>query len=258
MLLAIDVGNTNITFGVYCEDKLLFVSRIATNTKKMEDEYAVEIRQILELYNVDTESIRGAIVSSVVPKLSHDIPAAIHKLFAVDCVVVGADTVHDLDIVTDNPGEIGADLLVDCMAGRARCTWPCIIIDMGTATKLLVLDKQGRFCGAVIAPGLGVSLDALVSNAALLSSVALKAPPSVIGKNTTGCIQSGLIHGSAAMLDGLCSRIEEEMGESCAVIATGGYAKEVVKNCTRNIEYCETFLIEGLKIIYDLHRQNQQ
>ncbi|WP_099204028.1 type III pantothenate kinase [Scatolibacter rhodanostii] len=251
MLLAIDVGNTNITLGVYQENKLLFVSRIATDNKRMEDQYAVEIRLILELHQVKCEDIDGAILSSVVPKLSHDIPAAVQKLFGIDCVIVGTDTVHDLEIVTDMPQETGADLLADCIAGKKFCTWPCIIIDMGTATKMLVLDKQGRFCGAVIAPGLGVSLDALVSNAALLSSVAAKAPRQVMGTNTTHCIQSGIIHGSAAMLDGMCERIEEELGEKCDVIATGGHAREVVHNCRRKIPYSETFLIEGLKIIYD-------
>lgn len=251
MLLAVDVGNTNITFGVYENENLRFVSRMATDTSRLEDQYAVEISQILALHGVDSASVDGAIVSSVVPKLSHDIPAAIRKLFHIEALMVGADTVPDLQIVTDNAKETGADLLVDCVSAKATCTCPCIVIDMGTATKLLILDKHGRFCGAVIAPGLGISLDALVSNAALLSSVAAKAPEKVIGLNTTQCIQSGIIHGSAAMLDGLCSRIEEEMGASCSVVATGGHAREVVRHCRREIPYRETFLLDGLKIIFD-------
>lgn len=251
MLLAIDVGNTNVTFGVYDDDKLLFVSRMATNSSLMQDQYAVWIRQILHLHGVHGEKITGAIVSSVVPRLAHDIPAAIKLLYGVECILVSKKTVTQLEVITENPNEIGADLLVDCVAAKAVCKCPCIVIDMGTATKLLVLDKLGRFCGAVITPGVGVSFEALVSNAALLSSVEMRAPKNVMGLNTTQCLQSGIIHGSAAMIDGLCDRIEKEIGEACSVIATGGFSREIVKNCSRDIIYSETLLIDGLKIIYD-------
>lgn len=251
MLLALDVGNTNITIGVYDGEKLRFVSRMATDASRMEDQYAIELRDILHIHEVKRESIDGAVISSVVPKLTEYISSAVKMLFSIQPLVVAYGTVPDLKITIRNPETTGPDLIAGYVAARELYSCPCIVIDMGTATTIMVVDKDGCMCGGGIIPGLGVSLDALTSRAALLSSIGLETPPHVIGRDTAECLQSGVIYGAAAMLDGLCDRMEQELGYPCRVVATGGLAGMVVKNCRRNVELSDTLLLDGLKIIYD-------
>ena len=252
MLLALDVGNTNITLGVFRGTDLLFVSRMASDTSRMEDQYAIEMQEILHLYGVRREEIQEAVLSSVVPKLTEYISHAVEKLFSVHPLLVQYETVKEfLPVALDRPETVGPDLLAGCAGAKARYSWPCIVIDMGTATTLVVVDREGAMLGGCIVPGVGVSLDALTSRAALLSSVSLEAPSRVVGRNTAECLQSGVLLGAAAMLDGLCDRVEEELGYSCRVIATGGLAGLVVEHCRRPVEYSDTLLLDGLKAIYE-------
>ena len=251
MLLAIDVGNSNIKLGVYEGDMLYFISRIATDAAILEDQYAIEIKDLLQLYNIDCDKIDSVIISSVVPKITEYLTVAVKKLFGVDAVIVDYNIYPDLEIAIKNPEETGADLIAGAVAAKELYSSPCIVIDMGTATKLIVMDKEGRMLGGCIIPGVGISMDALFHNAALLSAVGLKAPGKVIGNSTVTCIQSGIVYGTAAMIDGLCDKIEAELGYSCRLIATGGLAETVIKNCRREIEYSDTLLLEGLKIIYE-------
>ena len=169
----------------------------------------------------------------------------------VEPFIVSAETVPDLKVRRDMPNTLGADLIVGAVAAKALYSGPCIVIDMGTATTLTGLNAEGEVCGVVIIPGVGTSLDALTSRAAQLSAVGLQAPPQVLGRNTMECIQSGMVFGTACMLDGLCDRIEEELGEKCAVIATGGLAGMVVAQCRREIRLSDTLLLDGLKLIWD-------
>lgn len=252
MLLALDVGNTNITLGVFEEDKLRFVSRMATNSFRMEDQYAIELRDILHLYGVRRANITGAVLSSVVPKLTGYLSHAVEKLFSVKPLIVDYHAVKEFfPIAISQPETTGPDLIAGCAGAKALFSCPCIVVDMGTATTLAVLDKEGVMVGGAIVPGVGISLDALTSRAALLSSVSLETPSHVVGRDTAECLQSGVLYGAAAMLDGLCDRMEKELGYSCRVIATGGLAGLVVKHCRRKVEYSDTLLLDGLKAIYD-------
>ena len=250
MLLALDVGNTNVTIGVYDGDTLLFVSRMATDASRMEDQYAIELRDILSLHQVERESITGAALSSVVPKLTEYISAAVKKLFGFRPLVVAYDTLDDLKITIRHPETTGPDLIAGYVAARELYSCPCIVIDMGTATTLVAMDKEGAMVGGAIVPGMGVSLDALTQRAALLSSVSLEPPAHVVGRDTAECLQSGGLYGAAAMLDGLCDRMEEELGYPCRVVATGGLAGMVVPHCRRKVECSDTLLLDGLKVIY--------
>ncbi len=251
MLLAMDAGNTNITMGVFDGEELRFVSRMTSDSTRMQDQYAVEIKDILALYGVTVSDIDGVVISSVVPRLQQYIAKAVTNLFGIKPLIVSVDTMKNIDIGITDPEATGADVIVGIVAAKELYSVPCIIIDMGTATTLTVLDKDGIMRGGAIIPGVNISLEALVSRAALLSSVTLEAPKSVIGESTAECVQSGSIYGSAAMIDGLCGRIEEELGYECRIIATGGLAETVVKQCRRHIELSDTFLLDGLKIIYN-------
>lgn len=255
MLLALDVGNTNITIGVYDAEKLLFVSRMATDQSRMEDQYAIELLDILKIYGVSSSAVDGAIVSSVVPKLTSYIKKAIRKIFNIEAIVVSAGLVPELQVKGGTADSLGADLIVGCLAAKELYSCPNIVVDMGTATTLFVMDKDAYVLGGCILPGVGVSLDALTSRTAQLPSISLEAPEKVIGKDTVNCMRSGIMYGAASMIDGLCERIEEELGYKCTVIATGGLAESVVKNCRRkDIVFSDTLLLEGLKLIYEKNK----
>ncbi len=251
MLLAMDAGNTNITMGVFEGEGLRFVSRMTSDATRMEDQYAIDIKDILALYGVGVSDIDGVIISSVVPRLQQYTAKAVRNLFHIEPVIVDSATVAGIDLGITDPEATGADLIVGIMAAKELFSVPCIVIDMGTASTFMVIDKDGVMRGGAIIPGISVSLDALMSRAALLSSVPLKAPKNVIGSSTIESVQSGMIYGSACMIDGLCDRIEEELGYKCRVIATGGLAETVVTHCRRKIELSDTFLLDGLKIIYN-------
>lgn len=254
MILVLDIGNTNITLGIYRGKELLFVSRMATDRMRMKDQYAIELREILALHGVEWKDITGVAISSVVPPVNHAVRGAIRELTDLEPVCVGPKTKTGIIIDQKNSELIGADLIVGCVAAAEMFKGPCIILDMGTATTLIVLDGARRMLGGAIAPGVGISLDALTNRTAQLPSISLEAPRCVIGDNTVQCMRSGLITGTACMIDGLCDRMERELGEKCSVVATGGLAHEVVQQCERNIVFCDTLLLEGLRLIYEMNR----
>lgn len=255
MILVLDIGNTNITLGVYREKELLFVSRMATDRMRMEDQYAIELREILALYGVEWKDIEGVAVSSVVPQVNRSMLGALRKLTNVEPVCVGPKTKTGLRIDVRNSEIVGADLIVGCVAAAEMFSGPCIILDMGTATTFVVLDADRRMLGGAIAPGIGISLDALTGRTAQLPSVSLEAPEHAIGDSTAECMRSGLITGTACMVDGLCDRMERELGKKCSIVATGGLAKEVIQQCERDIIHCDTLLLEGLRLIYEMNRE---
>lgn len=252
MLLTLDVGNTNITIGAYEDGERYFVSRMATDADRLEDQYAIELLNILNIYHISPERVVGVAIGSVVPKLTGPLVRGVKKLFGVDALNVSYDTVKDdLEVCISHKEATGADLIAACMAAKVLYDGPTIVIDMGTATKLMVVDKDKRMIGGVILPGLGISMDALFRRAALLPAIDLKTPKTVINHDTVACIQSGLVYGSASMIDGLCDRFEEELGYPCTLVGTGGHIETILHSCKRDIRYNETLVLEGLRIIYE-------
>ena len=250
MLLAIDIGNTNIVLGGFDGDKLKFVARIATNASKTEDEYATKIRSILALHNVETPSVKGVIISSVVPPLNSVMKRAIRIVYGVEPIMVGPGIKTGINILCDNPSTVGADLICACVAAHHIYGSPSLIVDMGTATKMMVMDKNGAFIGVSIIPGVNIALKALSGGTAQLPQISLEAPDSVIGKNTVDCMRSGVVYGNASLIDGMIDRFNEEMGQELQVIATGGLASTIVCHCKHKIIMDDDLLLKGLNILY--------
>lgn len=251
MLLTVDIGNTNITLGAYDGNVLSFTARLATDTKKTSDQYAVEIKNLLSLYNLGFEDIEDCIIASVVPQVGTSISKAVSKLCHIVPLMLGPGVKTGLNIKIDNPAQLGADLVAGAVGALDSYTMPCVVIDMGTASTISVLDSNGTFLGGVIAAGVRLTLKALAENTAMLTSIPIEAPDKIIGGNTVECMQSGLVFGTAAMLDGLLDGIEEELGETPTVVATGGLSKEIICHCKRDIVYNENLLLDGLRVIYD-------
>ncbi len=251
MLLAVDIGNTNITLGAFQDTTLSFTARLATEARKTADQYAVEIKSLLELNGLRADEIEDSIIASVVPAVGKSVSKAISKLCHIVPLMLGPGVKTGLNIKIDNPAQLGADLVAGAVGALDCYTTPCVIIDMGTASTISVLDRSGTFLGGVIAAGVRLTLKALAENTAQLNSIPIEAPKSVIGANTTECMQSGLVFGAASMLDGLLKRIEAELGEAPTVVATGGLSREIITHCDYNIIYNENLLLDGLRVIYE-------
>ncbi len=254
MLLVIDIGNTHITLGLYDEDRLTTTARLATDDRLTPDQYAVSIRQVLALHGADVGAIDGSILSSVVPTVGDAIRRAVTLLCGEEPLMLGPGVKSGLNIRIDNPAQLGADLAAGAAGAIGKYPLPCILIDMGTATTVTVLDEHGNFLGGAIAAGVRLTLEALASGTAALPSLHPAAPKKVIGSNTVDCMQSGIVYGTAAMLDGLIDRMEEELGASATVVATGGMSKEIIAHCKRDILYDENLLLDGLRRIYERNR----
>ena len=250
MILAIDIGNTNIVVGCFDEDNIILRERISTNHTATELEYASTIKTAFEMNGIDPKGITGAIISSVVPAVTGNVKSAIEKFLGIRALVIGPGIKTGLSIVIDNPSQLGSDLVVDAVAGLSEYPAPMIIIDMGTATTLSVINSKKEYIGGMIVPGLVISHDALISRTSQLSKIALEKPKKVIGSNTIDCIKSGLLYGNAGMLDGLIERINESLGEKCTVVATGGLSTVVTPLCKNEITVDEDLLLKGLKVIY--------
>jgi len=250
MILAIDIGNSNIVLGCIDEEKIYFVARIATNSLKTMEQYAVEIKNIVELYGLSLSKIDGSIISSVVPPLSNTVKQSVRMITKKDALVVAPGLKTGLNILMDNPAQLGSDLVVIAVAALAEYKDSLILIDMGTATTMSVIDKNGCYVGGAIIPGVKLSIDSLSKRTAQLPSISLEAPSKVIGKNTIECMTSGCVFGNAGILDGMIERMEEELGYPTTVIATGGLSQFIVPFCKRKIIYDENLLLKGLYIIY--------
>ncbi len=250
LILAADIGNTNITLGVFKNDKVLWISRLATGRHRTAEQYAIELKAVFELENTD-KNFKGAIISSVVPELTGIFSEAVKKITGCEPLIVAAGLKNGLKIAIDNPKELGADLVAGAVGALNQYPLPCLIMDLGTATKISVLDENGTFLGCTIAPGVGISLDALSQKTSQLPTIALHAPGHIIGTNTPDCIKSGTVIGNAAMLDGMAERLEKELGKKVkTVVATGGLSKEIVKCCEREIVYNKDLVLQGLLFIY--------
>lgn len=258
MILALDMGNTNIVVGCIDENKTYFVERITTNHNKTGMEYAINIKNILEIYGICTSQIEGAILSSVVPPLNAAISSAVKKILGYHPMLVGSGIKTGLNILMDNPKTTGTDMIVDAVAAIRDYPCPIIIIDMGTATTMSVVDCSGSYIGGVILPGLKVSLDSLSSKTAQLPSISLDIPKKVIGKNTIDCMRSGIMYGCAGMIDGIIDRMEEELGQKASLVATGGLSRFVTPLCRHQITYDDDLMLKGLLILYEKNRDNQR
>ncbi|MCQ2513604.1 MAG: type III pantothenate kinase [Ruminococcus sp.] len=251
MLLCTDVGNTNIKFALYKGEKLLMKLRFSTNHSKTADDYAVDLFTIFQINNVKADEISGSIISSVVPIVTEPLRMAIKTVTGIESMLVGPGLKTGLNIRLDNPAAVGSDIVCTCVAIKEQYPCPAIVVGLGTATTILYINSERSYCGGTILPGVQVSLDALTSHAALLPSVNITDPKKVIGTNTADCIKSGIIYGNASMIDGMIERYEEEVGEKCFHIATGGFASVVIKHCKNEITVNDDLILEGLKIIYN-------
>lgn len=252
MILAIDAGNTHIVLGCLEGERTVFTARIATDRKKTADEYALIFRSLCDLHQVDRKGIEGAIVASVVSELTEAIRRAVEIVTHRAPIVVGAGIKTGVNIKIDDPGQLGADLVVGAVAATAKYQKPLAIFDLGTADTMSVIDADGRFLGGAIMAGPRLGVDALATGTSQLPKIDLDLPPKVIGSNTLHAMQSGAIYGHAALVDGLIDRVEAELGKPLAsVIATGGLAKVVIPQCRRSITVDDSLMLDGLRLIYE-------
>ena len=254
MIFAIDIGNTNIVAGCIDKEKTYFIERLSTVRTKTELEYAVDIKTLLDIYHIKKNDIEGCIISSVVPQITNAVKLAAEKILKKEVMVLGPGVKTGLNIMMDNPGSLGADLVANAVAGIAEYPLPLAIIDMGTASTVSVVDEKKHYVGGMIFPGINISLDALTARASQLSGISIDAPRRIIGKNTIECMKSGVIYSNAAALDGIVDRIGEELGKEPFVVATGGLAKKIVPYCKKKIVLDEDLLLKGLMIIYDKNK----
>ncbi|MEG1875264.1 MAG: type III pantothenate kinase [Angelakisella sp.] len=252
MILAIDIGNTNIVLGTYQEERLVFVSRIRTESEKTEDEYGVLIRSILRLHYQEPREITAVIISSVVPPLTAAMKRAANLLCSTATVlVVGPGVKTGLDIRIDNPAQLGADLVSTSIGVLEKYPVPAITIDLGTATKICMIDQNRSFRGCSIMPGVGIALEALSKRTAQLPSISLEGDDiKLVGTNSIDSMRSGVVLGAASMLDGMISRLEEEYGSFATIVACGGVVNAIVPHCKHNITIDPTLLLDGLYAIY--------
>jgi len=255
MILTIDVGNSNIVLGAVRDDEILFEARLRTDATKTSDEYCIDLKMILDVYGFTAKDVEGTIIASVVPQVLNSMKTAVLKLTGKNSLVVGPGLKTGLNIEIENPSQTGADLVVGCVAALREHKAPMIVIDMGTATTMIVLDKNSAMIGGCIMPGVKISMDALTERTALLPGLQLDQPRKAIGRNTIDCMRSGLMLGAACMIDGMIERMEEELGYRTTVIATGGIAKFVVPMCRREIIYYKDLLVKGLAALY---RENKR
>lgn len=251
MILVIDAGNTNITMGAYENEDLVFVSRLATDRYATSDRIAIDIYSILQIKQIADRNFEGAAISSVVPEITNALRDAVRKVTGKKPVVIGPGVKTGLNIRVDNPAGLGADLVATAVAAKAQYKLPCLILDLGTATKVSAVDEKGAFLGCSISPGVALSLAALTRGASQLSNISLKAPDHAIGTNDDDSMNAGSIFGTVDMLDGMCDRFAKELKAPVqTIVATGGLSG-LTENCKHDVVLNPDLVLQGLKIIYD-------
>jgi type III pantothenate kinase len=255
MLLAVDIGNTNIVLGVFDErDKLTATWRISTDLHRMPDEYSVMLRSLLDLAQIPPENLHGAVICSVVPSVQTMMCESLRQAWHLDPLILSSETNLGIQIRYSPPSSVGADRIANAVAAIKFYGCPAIVVDFGTATTFDAISQDGAYVGGAIAPGLEISEEALVAHTAKLPRVPLSAPEFAVGRDTTESLQSGLLYGYGGLVDGLVDRLRRELGEDTRVIATGGLAA-TVQPCTRSIETVDLDLtLQGLRLLYDRNR----
>ena len=256
MLLAIDIGNSYVVIGCLNENnETVRLFRMVTDLKKTEDEYASGMKTILEYNGVDCADFEGAIICSVVPPLTEIFRCAVEKTIGRRALVVGTGVKTGLNIMIENPGSLGSDIVAASVAAMQDFPLPVIVFDMGTATTITVVDKGNKYIGGAIVPGVVLSMNALSAGTSLLQKVPIEAPKKCINTTTTESMQSGAVYGNAALMDGMIDRFEQELGCKASLVATGGIAAKIVPHCTHEIVYDENLLLRGLGIIYKKNKR---
>lgn len=250
MILTIDIGNTNINLGLFQDDALCMSARMATEREKTEDQFAAEFYQIFQMHALDPTEIFGSIISSVVPEITASLKRAVERLTKKKVLVLSPGVKTGLNILIDNPAQLGADLAAGAVGAAANYPLPAVVIDLGTATKIYAIDEKG-FRGCMIAPGVAISLKALTDTSSLLPTISLEPPKKACGTNSVESMQSGIILGTAAMVDGLLERFEEELGVPKTILATGGLSAFITPVCKHEIAYDSHLVLKGLKKIYE-------
>ncbi len=255
MILAIDTGNTNIVLGcINDQGKVSNILRMETNLRKTEYEYAKDLKMILELTGVDLSAIDGVVISSVVPPLIDTLRRAVKLITGLDALIVGAGIKTGIDIAIDDPGTIAADLVATAVAAKNYYPLPCIIIDMGTATTITVVDAQGRYIGGAITPGVRLSMNALAQGTSLLPNIEIVPPQKVITSNTIDSLKAGIIYGTAGSLDGIIDRYLEVLGADTTIVSTGGLANVICPYCKHKIILDDHLLLKGLYVIWEKNK----
>ena len=250
MILTIDVGNTNVVLGCVENGVVVSRSRLATNTSDLPNDYAMKMRQSFAFDSIDYHEFEGAILSSVVPQVNRAIRSAVRKLTGLECIIVGAGIKTGVNVKIDDPGTLAGDLITGTVGALSMYKPPIIIVDMGTATTIVAVDKDGAYIGGAIVPGVNLSFEALSQGTSLLPNISIEAPRKCIATNTVDSMKSGAVFGTAAMIDGMVDRMEEEMGQKATVVATGGLSRCIVQYCRHEIKLEPELLLKGLAILY--------
>ena len=250
MFLAIDIGNTNTVLGVFNGDELISSSRVFTRKDALADEYSVLFLNLFNIDGIDSEAIDGCVISSVVPKLTNRISEAVEKITSCKPVIVAAGLKTGINIMIDNPAQLGSDMVANAAGAAARYTLPVIIIDLGTAMTFSVVDETRTFLGGVITAGVRTALDGLTDRTSQLPDINIVAPAAVIGKNTIDSMKSGVVFGASSLIDGMIERISEEKGRSFTVVATGGMSSYIIPHCKNKIAVDPDLMLYGLLEIY--------
>lgn len=255
MILAIDVGNTNIVLGCIEAGKILNIVRIRTDIQETDAEYAIKLAQLLIFHKIAPTCFEGAIISSVVPPVTGTLSKAVRIVTGCTPLIVGPGMKTGINIRVDDPGTVAGDLIVGSVAAVEYYGAPAIVLDLGTATTMVVVDKNRSFIGGAILPGVKLGLAALSSGTSLLPDISITAPAKAVSSNTVDCMRSGAVFGTAATIDGMIDRFEAELGYSCKIVATGGLASSVTSHCKRDIVCDNDLLLKGLWTLYQKNKK---
>ena len=254
MILGIDVGNTNIVLGCIEDGVITNTVRIRTEAGQTAAEYGIKLKQLLDFFGIDSKGFEGAILSSVVPPVTNPLKQAVEWLTGVKCLLVGPGIKTGMNVRIDDPGTLGCDLVVGGVAAIHEYGAPVIVMDLGTATTITLIDEQCAFRGGAILPGVKLGYRALAAGTSLLPDISITPPNKCIATNTVDCMRSGAVFGTAAMIDGMVERMETELGRPCAIVATGGIAKHIVPYCRREIICDNELLLKGPWVLWQKNR----
>ncbi|MBR5969518.1 MAG: type III pantothenate kinase [Lachnospiraceae bacterium] len=257
-ILVIDVGNTNITCGVFCGDEIAATFRLMTGETHTSDEYGVLLREMLQINKISPDALQGVVIASVVPKVMHALTNAIIKYIGKEPYIVGPGIKTGLKITSDNPREIGPDLIVDCVAAVELYGTPVLAVDFGTATTYILVNEKGELCAGAIAPGIRISAKALWEDTARLPEIEIKKPDTVLGRDTISTMQAGLVYGQIGQSKYIISEMKRESGlPQMKVVATGGLGRMISEEVAEIDVYDPQLTLKGLKILYEKNKHSK-